>query len=87
MIIKNLRKYLYFNLFRKYIFIIIRTRISSLEIIIKILILYIRKILLYIIRVITIISTIYIKKNLKKNSIIKIIKLISNLSQFFIILL
>ena len=61
MIIKNLREYLYFNSFKKYIFTIIKMKTLFLKDIIKILILYIYKILLYIIRVIRIIFTIYIR--------------------------
>ena len=82
MIIKNLRKCLYFNLFKRYIFIIIKIKILFLKNIIKILILYIYKILLYIMRVIIIISIIYMRIKIQKkgNPIIKIIKLISNLS-------
>ena len=60
-IIKDLREYLYFNFFKRYIFTIIEIRISFLKNIIEILILYIRKILLYIIRVIIIIFTIYMR--------------------------
>ena len=64
-------------------------RTLFLKIIIKILILDIHKILLYIMRIITIIFIIYtrIKIQKRRNSIIKIMKLTSNSSRFFIILL
>ena len=61
MIIKNLWEYRYFNSFKKYIFMIMGIRISPLKVIIKNLILYIGKILLYIMRIITIISTMYMR--------------------------